>query len=222
MNFTIKANTTVGFVGTTGSGKSTTADILLGLLAPQKGQIYVDEQRLEGERLNRWQQSIAHVPQSIFLADATIAENIAFGIPSQKIDIDRVRYAAQLAQIDEHIRTMPAQYDTYVGERGVRLSGGQRQRIGIARALYTQASVIVFDEATSALDSATEREVMNAIDGLSHRFTVILIAHRLTTLANCDQIIKFDRGNIIASGSYEELIDSAGEFRSFMLADASA
>ena len=205
LNLSIEVKTTVGFVGSTGSGKSTTTDLILGLLKPQKGTIWVDDQPLEGERLRQWQQSVAHVPQSIFLSDTTIAENIAFGIPREILDFEKVCKVAQLAQIDEFIQGLPAQYDTYVGERGVRLSGGQRQRIGIARALYRQASIIVFDEATSALDNTTEKEVMAAIYGLSHQFTLILIAHRLSTVEKCDCIFQLDQGQIAHSGTFKEL-----------------
>lgn len=192
----IKANTTVGFVGTTGSGKSTTADLILGLLQPEKGEILVDGEPLEGERLANWQRTIAHVPQSIFLSDATIAENIAFGVPLGEIDMERVQEAARLAQIADFIEGREGGYEEIVGERGIRLSGGQRQRIGIARALYKRASVIVLDEATSALDNTTEKEVMAAIEGLSHQLTVILIAHRLSTLEKCDRIFQLDQGQV--------------------------
>ena len=192
----IAARTTVGFVGKTGSGKSTMADLVLGLLQPQRGTIWIDNHPLEGKRLQQWQRSIAHVPQSIFLADVSIAENIAFGIPKQQIDIERVCEAARLANIDQFIRDLPAQYDTGVGEKGVRLSGGQRQRIGIARALYKQASLIVFDEATSALDEVMEKDVMKAIDGLSHELTMILIAHRSSSLEKCDYIYRLHQGRI--------------------------
>ena len=212
LSLSIGAKTTVGFVGGTGSGKSTTADLILGLLKPQKGTILADGQPLEGETLQRWQQGIAHVPQSIFLTDSTISENIAFGIPKPQIDFKRVVRAAQLAQIDDYIKQLPSGYETYVGERGVRLSGGQRQRIGIARALYQQATVIVFDEATSALDNATEKEVMSAIDGLSHQFTVILIAHRLSTVRRCDIIFELNFGRLMAKGKYEELLDLSPSF----------
>ena len=213
LNLTIKEKTTVGFVGSTGSGKSTTADLILGLLKPQKGMILVDGLLLKGERLWQWQQSIAHVPQNIFLSDGTIAENIAFGIPRSQIDFDQVHQSAHLAQLGDFIKSLPAGYDTYVGERGIRLSGGQRQRIGIARALYRDASVIVFDEATSALDNATEREVMAAIHALSHKFTIILIAHRLSTVEQCDLVVELNQGYVIAQGSYRELMDRSESFQ---------
>lgn len=201
INLTIAAKTTVAFVGSTGSGKSTIADLILGLLQPQKGKITIDDLLLEGERLYQWQKNIAHVPQSIFLSDGSIAENIAFGVSLNQIDLAQVKKAAQLAQIDHFIETLPAQYDTYVGERGIRLSGGQRQRIGIARALYGDASVIVFDEATSALDNATEKEVMSAIESLSHQFTIILIAHRLSTVEKCDRIFELNKGRLVTKSS---------------------
>lgn len=213
LNLSITAKTTVAFVGSTGSGKSTTADLIMGLLQPQQGALLADGQHLQGERLKRWQQGIAHVPQSIFLMDATIAENIAFGVAKTHIDFDRVRRAAKLAQIDDHINCLPAGYDSYVGERGIRLSGGQRQRIGIARALYREASVIVFDEATSALDNATEKEVMSAIDALSNQFTVIIIAHRLSTVKNSDQIFELHKGVVVAQGNYETLLNNSSSFR---------
>ena len=214
LNLTIAAKTTVAFVGSTGSGKSTTADLIMGLLQSQKGTLLADGQPLEGETLRRWQQGIAHVPQSIFLMDATIAENIAFGVPPKHIDFERVRRAAKLAQIDDHISQLPAGYDSYVGERGIRLSGGQRQRIGIARALYRDASVIVFDEATSALDNATEKEVMSAINGLSRQFTVILIAHRLSTVEKCDTIFELNLGRLVSQGNYRKLLAESASFKS--------
>jgi ATP-binding cassette subfamily B protein len=162
---------------------------------------------------------VAHVPQQIYLSDSSLAENIAFGIPEGEIDRAQVRRAAKLAQIDGFIEGLPAGYDTYVGERGIRLSGGQRQRIGIARALYKKASVIVFDEATSALDNATEREVMGAIESLGGQFTIILIAHRLSTVRGCDQIFELERGHLVAQGAYEDLIAHSESFRTIALAE---
>jgi ATP-binding cassette subfamily B protein len=213
LSLTIPARSRVGFVGTTGSGKSTTADVILGLLHPEKGGIYVDGKPLEGERLRAWQLGIAHVPQAIFIADTTIASNIAFGLPESEIDMAQVQKAAYLARISEFIESLDKGYDTFVGERGIRLSGGQRQRIGIARALYRQASVIVFDEATSALDNSTEREVMQAIEQLSDQLTIILIAHRLTTIEKCDVIYEFQNGRVIHQGTYGELLARSATFR---------
>lgn len=213
LDLSIAAKTTVAFVGSTGSGKSTTADLILGLVQPQKGQILVDGVPLAGERLRQWQAAVAHVPQQIYLSDSTLAENIAFGISEKEIDFNQVRRAAKLAQIDNFIEGLPAGYKTYVGERGIRLSGGQRQRIGIARALYKNASVIVFDEATSALDNATEREVMAAVEGLSGELTIIMIAHRLSTLERCDLVVELNRGNIVAQGTYKDLLESSSSFK---------
>jgi len=190
----------IGLIGGTGSGKSTTVDLLMGLLAPTKGQVLVDGQELHDPQrpalLSAWRASIAHVPQSIYLADSSIAENIAFGVPRHQIDQERVRRAAAQAQIASFIEASPEGYNSFVGERGIRLSGGQRQRIGIARALYKQAKVLVFDEATSALDNETERAVMQAVDGLSREPTLVIIAHRLTTVANCDRVIELNQGRI--------------------------
>ena len=216
LSFKIKARTTVAFVGSTGSGKSTTADLILGLLQPDRGDVLVDGEPLRGERLRSWQRTIAHVPQHIFLSDATVAENIAFGVPPEDIDLERVRRAAQLAQIADFIESRRDGYYSIVGERGISLSGGQRQRIGIARALYKQASVLILDEATSALDNATEREVMAAIEGLSGELTIILIAHRLTTVERCDQVIELHQGQVAAQGSYGELLLQSASFRAMV------
>ena len=213
LNLTISKGARVGFVGSTGSGKSTTLDLLMGLLMPTLGELLVDGQPVSGNRLRAWQRSIAHVPQSIYLADATLAENIAFGVPPDAIDLDRVQQAARQAQIADFIESSLEGYQAYVGERGIRLSGGQRQRIGIARALYKQASVLVFDEATSALDNATEQSVMDAIEGLSSDLTILLIAHRLTTVRRCDTIVELEHGRVVAQGTYEQLLERSPSFR---------
>jgi ABC-type multidrug transport system fused ATPase/permease subunit len=217
LDLTIPKGARVGFVGRTGSGKTTTLDLLMGLLEPAKGQILVDGQSILGERRRSWQRAIAHVPQSIFLADITIAENIAFGVPRDEIDMNLVRKAARQAQIDKFIESSRKAYNELVGERGIRLSGGQRQRIGIARALYKQASVLIFDEATSSLDNATEQAVMESIESLNRDLTILIIAHRLTTVKRCDQIIELAHGKVVAQGSYEQLLEQSHSFRSMAL-----
>lgn len=219
LDLTITKGTRVGFVGSTGSGKSTTLDLMMGLLLPTEGQLLVDGKPVSGDHLRAWQRTIAHVPQSIYLADTSLAENIAFGVPRQLIDMSRVREAAQQAQIAEFIESRTGGYNAHVGERGIQLSGGQRQRIGIARALYKKASVLIFDEATSALDNATEQSVMTAIDGLDRGLTILLIAHRLTTVMNCDVIIELEHGKVASQGSYDELLTHSASFR--QLAQAS-
>ena len=208
-NLSIPKGARVGFIGTSGSGKSTVMDLLMGLLLPSAGKMLVDNLPLNSTRRLAWQRNVAHVPQAIFLADASFAENIAFGVPIEQIDLVRVRHAAQRAQIAQFIESSTQGYGAMVGERGVRISGGQRQRIGIARALYKQATVLVFDEATSALDSMTEEAVMQAIEGLGQELTILLIAHRLTTLKNCSQIIELDAGGIKRVGSYQEILSQA-------------
>jgi ATP-binding cassette, subfamily B, bacterial PglK len=213
LNLTIRKGSRVGFVGSTGSGKSTTLDLLMGLLMPTEGELLVDDQPISGNRVMSWQRSIAHVPQNIYLADSTLAENIAFGVPPDTIDMDRVQQAARQAQIADFIESSPKGYQAYVGERGIRLSGGQRQRIGIARALYKQASVLVFDEATSALDNATEQSVMDAIQALSSDLTILLIAHRLSTVRRCDTIVELEHGQVVAQGTYEQLFECSPSFR---------
>jgi ABC-type multidrug transport system fused ATPase/permease subunit len=216
LNLTIPKGARVGFIGRTGSGKSTTLDLLMGLLIPTEGKLLVDGQPISGNRLRAWQRSIAHVPQSIYLSDATLAENIAYGVPPDSIDLDRVRQAARQAQIAEFIERSPEGYQAYVGERGIRLSGGQRQRIGIARALYKQATILVLDEATSSLDSATEQGVMDAIEGLSGDLTILIIAHRLTTVRRCDTIVELELGKVVAQGTYEQLLTCSFSFRSMV------
>ena len=195
----------VGFIGATGSGKSTLLDVVMGLLQPTKGSMEIDDQVVTAGNHRAWQEHIAHVPQNIFLADSSIDENIAFGVPTDQIDHHRVKQAARQAQIADTIESWPNQYQTFVGERGIRLSGGQRQRIGIARALYKKADVIIFDEATSALDSETEEAVMQAIEGLSKDLTLLIIAHRLTTLKNCSQIVELFNGCVKKTGNYNEI-----------------
>ncbi|MFH0798571.1 MAG: ABC transporter ATP-binding protein [Pseudomonadota bacterium] len=206
VNLVIPKGARIGFVGSTGSGKSTALDLLMALLEPAQGRILVDGRPISSGNRRAWQRTIAHVPQSIYLADTTIAENIAFGVPPKQIDLDRVREAASRAQISEFIENRPEGYSTFVGERGIRLSGGQRQRIGIARALYKQATVLVFDEATSALDSATEMAVMSAIEDLNRDLTMFIIAHRITTLQNCDTIVQLEHGKMMAQYSYEDIM----------------
>lgn len=206
LNLTIAKGSRVGFIGSTGSGKSTLLDIVMALLPPTEGTLEIDGQPITIANHRTWQAHIAHVPQAIFLADSTIEENIAFGVPKDQIDHERIRQAARQAQIADIIETWPEQYQTFVGERGIRLSGGQRQRIGIARALYKQADVIIFDEATSALDNETEQAVMQAIEGLSGDLTILIIAHRLTTLKNCTQIVELADGGIMRTGIYQEIV----------------
>jgi ABC-type multidrug transport system fused ATPase/permease subunit len=208
ISLSIAKGSRVGFIGRTGSGKSTLLDIVMGLLQPTDGTIEIDGQIITSANQRNWQAHIAHVPQAIFLADSTIEENIAFGVPKDQINHLRVRQAAQQAQIADSIESWPDQYQTFVGERGIRLSGGQRQRIGIARALYKQADVIIFDEATSALDNETELAVMQAIEGLSKDLTLLIIAHRLTTLKNCTHIVELSEGGIKRTGSYQDIIDA--------------
>lgn len=200
----------IGLIGSTGSGKSTLVDLLMGLLEPTVGRILVDGVDLhdprQPEQLTAWRATIAHVPQSIYLADSSIAENIAFGIPREQIDLPRVRQAAEQAQIAAFIESSPQGYATFVGERGIRLSGGQQQRIGIARALYKRVQVLVLDEATAALDNATEQAVMEAVEGLSRDLTIVMIAHRLSTVQRCDRLIHLERGSIRSQGSPDQLL----------------
>ncbi len=206
VNLVITKGSRVGFIGATGSGKSTMLDIIMGLLDPTDGMLIIDDQEIGMGNKRAWQDHIAHVPQAIFLADTTVEENIAFGLPKSEINHSRVRQAAKDAQIASSIERWPKQYETFVGERGVRLSGGQRQRIGIARALYKQADVIIFDEATSSLDNQTEKDVMKAIDNISKEITILIIAHRLSTLEKCTQIVELEDGGIKRTGSYKDLI----------------
>jgi len=183
-------NTSLGVIGPTGSGKSTFVDLLLGLYHPTAGEILIDGQPLTSALVRSWQASIGYVPQDIFLIDDTIARNIAFGLPDEKIDPARLREACAMAQILDFIEAeLPHGFDTNVGERGIRLSGGQRQRIGLARALYHRPSLLILDEATSALDVATEAKLLDALRSLSGKLTMVVAAHRLSAVANCDQLI---------------------------------
>ena len=214
----IPKNRLVAFAGSTGAGKTTIVDLVMGVLEPTQGRIFVDGTAVDKKNIGRWQANIGYVPQDIFLTDDTIANNIAFGCNPDEIDYAKVTEAARIANIHNFIaRELPGSYDTVIGERGVRLSGGQRQRLGIARALYLEPSVLILDEATSALDGATESAVMEAIDSLSGSKTIILIAHRLDTLKNCDMIFFLDRRIVAAKGTYQELVKNNAKFRSFQL-----
>jgi ABC-type multidrug transport system fused ATPase/permease subunit len=203
----IERGARIGFIGKTGSGKSTLADLIMGLLQPTRGEIRIDGEPLTAANLKQWQAGIAHVPQTIYLADTSIAENIAFGHDPRSIDRRRVREAAEQAQIATFVDSLPEQFETLVGERGVRLSGGQRQRIGLARAFYKRAGIIVLDEATSALDNETEAAVMDAIYTKSRDVTVLIIAHRLTTLRTCNLVFELNAGKIVREWRYQDLVE---------------
>jgi len=209
INLTIKKGTKVGFIGSTGSGKSTIVDIIMGLISPAAGSVFVDNVSLNSEKALAWQRQIAHVSQEIFLLDASFMENIAFGISPDKIDKDKVKEAATIANISSVIEETAESYQTMVGEGGVRLSGGQRQRIGIARALYRNAPILVLDEATSALDSDTEHRIIQAINNYACDITVIMIAHRTSTLMNCDWIYRLENGKIEAEGNPVEILQGS-------------
>jgi ATP-binding cassette, subfamily B, bacterial PglK len=213
IDLTIPAHSTIGFVGATGSGKTTTVDVILGLLEPQHGHLRIDGQAITATNRRPWQRAIGYVPQHIYLADDSVAANIAFGVNARDIDQHALERAAKIANLHEFVSNdLPKGYATTVGERGVRLSGGQRQRIGIARALYHNPQVLILDEATSALDNLTEQAVMEAVNNLDHDITTILIAHRLSTVRQCDQIYLLERGEVKASGTYEQLTASSQQF----------
>lgn len=214
IKLTIPARSTVGIVGTTGSGKTTTVDIILGLLKADKGTLEIDGQVINKNNLRAWQRSVGYVPQQIFLSDNTLSANIAFGVDPELINQKAVERAAKMANLHEFIiNELPHQYQTKVGERGIRLSGGQRQRIGIARALYHNPKVLIMDEATSALDNLTEQAVMDAVNNLGKKITIIMIAHRLSTVKNCDIIFLLENGQLKAEGTFEKLIEVNDEFR---------
>jgi ABC-type multidrug transport system fused ATPase/permease subunit len=215
ITLTVAAKTTVGLVGSTGSGKTTTVDLILGLLEAQSGSLLVDGKIISREDQRSWQKAIGYVPQQIYLSDDTISANIAFGVEGTNIDKEAVERAAKIANLHDFVvNELPMGYQTSVGERGVRLSGGQRQRIGIARALYHQPQVLILDEATSALDNLTEQAVMEAVYTLGHEITIILIAHRLSTVRDCDTIFLLENGTIKAQGTFDELIELDDRFRS--------
>lgn len=212
-NLKIEKNTTIGIVGATGSGKTTLVDIILCLLRPHKGHIYIDEKKINNQNMISWQKNLGYVPQTIYLTDDTLENNIAFGIPEDEIDISKVKQAAKWAQLDKFINGLPEGYNTLVGERGVRLSGGQRQRIGIARALYHNPKVLVMDEATSSLDRITENIIIETINNFSHKKTIIMVAHRLATIKECDVIHIIDSGRVIDSGDYNSLLEKNPKFK---------
>jgi ATP-binding cassette, subfamily B, bacterial PglK len=207
VNLSFKKGETIGFIGVTGSGKSTLIDILMGLLPPTSGELLIDGIAITKEKRGVWQMHISHVPQSIYLADSTIQENIAFGVESEYIQESKVFQAAKQAQISELINNLKNKYKAFVGEQGVHLSGGQRQRIGIARALYKDSDVLIFDEATSALDNQTEKKIMQQINKLKENQTIFIIAHRLTTLKQCDRIIRINTDHTIEQLNYNQIIN---------------
>lgn len=213
LNMLIPVNKVVGVVGSSGSGKSTLIDILLGLLEPHHGELRIDGTIINSQNRRLWQNTIGFVAQSIFLSEGSIAENVAFGIPKDKIDLDKVQQALELAHLSEFIQGLEKGLHTKVGERGVQLSGGQRQRIGIARALYNKAEVLIFDEATSSLDGLTEKMVMEAIHNFSGKKTIIMIAHRIKTVEKCDQIFFIDKGKVVDQGTFQELIKTNKQFK---------
>ena len=215
ISLNIPVKSTIGLIGATGSGKTTTVDIILGLLEAQKGTLEVDGKIITKQNSRSWQRSIGYVPQHIYLADDTVAANIAFGVNYQNINQEVVEKVSKIANLHNFvIEELFSQYQTPIGERGVRLSGGQRQRIGIARALYHNPKVLILDEATSALDNQTEKVVMDAVNNISKDITIILIAHRLNTVKNCDQIFKLDKGKIVSKGTFDELINENKNFTS--------
>lgn len=215
ISLVIPAYKSIGFVGPTGSGKSTIVDIILGLLSPHEGEVRIDSKALDASNCREWQKNIGYVPQHIYLSDDTIEANISFSEHKNHIDKAAVMRAAKIASLHEFIsKDLPEGYDTVVGERGVRLSGGQRQRIGIARALYHSPRLLVLDEATSALDNITERAVMDAVANINHEITIIMIAHRLSTVRECDKIFFLEEGKIKLEGTYSDLVKRDEVFRS--------
>lgn len=207
LNLEVNVGSMIGFVGSSGSGKTTTADLILGLLQGQSGNLKIDDLIINTKNSHIWRDMVGYVPQHIFLSDDTIAANIAFGLSTDSIDYQAVEHAGRMAKIHDFIiRDLPLAYQTIVGERGIRLSGGQRQRIGIARALYRNPKVLLLDEATSSLDNSTEKEIMDSLKLLSGQLTIIMVAHRLSTLRDCDHLFLFEKGKILASGSYKDIV----------------
>ena len=214
INIIIPIKSTIGFVGVTGSGKTTTVDIILGLLEAKKGTLEVDGQIISKDNLRSWQKCIGYVPQHIYLSDDTVSANIAFGVEPKDISQEAVEKASKIANLHQFVTNeLPKQYETTIGERGVRLSGGQRQRIGIARALYHNPQLLILDEATSALDNQTEKAVMDAVNNLNKDRTIIQISHRLSTVKNCDIIFLLDKGQLQHEGTFEDLINVSENFR---------
>ena len=213
INITISANSVVGIVGPTGSGKSTLINILLGLIEPKTGKLFVDQKKIDERNRRSWQNSIGYVAQNIFLSEGSVAENVAFGIPKEEIELDKVYKSLELANILDHVMSLENGINTKVGERGIKLSGGQQQRIGIARALYNESNVLILDEATSSLDGHTEKVIMNSILEFSGKKTIIMIAHRLKTVERCDQIFLINEGLLVDQGTYQELIERNQVFR---------
>ncbi len=216
VSFSIPRGKAIAFIGSSGAGKTTVVDLLLGLLEPQKGEIKVDGVDIT-QNLSAWQRSIGYIPQFIYLADETLRNNIAFGLPDHKINNEKVWQAIRLAQLEELVHRLPEGLNTIIGERGTRLSGGQRQRVGIARALYHDPQILVMDEATSALDNITEKLIIEAIENLKGERTIIMVAHRLTTVMNCDLLYLMDSGKVIMAGTYRELMESSEHFREMVI-----
>jgi ABC-type multidrug transport system fused ATPase/permease subunit len=213
LSLEIRKNASVALVGATGCGKTTVIDLLMGLLSPAEGRLSVDEATIDDASVARWQRLVGHVPQQIFLFDDTVARNIAFGLPDARIDMAQVERAARLARLHDFVAALPQGYATVVGERGVRMSGGERQRIGIARALYHDPELLVLDEATSALDNVTESAVLDALQTLAGHKTIVMVAHRLSSVKACDVICVMESGQIVERGGYDQLIASSERFR---------
>ena len=213
LNMVIPVNSIIGLVGPSGSGKSTLIDIILGLIKPEQGLLKIDNKTINNNNRRSWQNTIGFVAQSIFCPEGSIAENVAFGIPQEQIDLEQVQNALKLAHLTDLIQNLEQDIHTKVGERGVQLSGGQRQRIGIARALYHKAQVLIFDEATSSLDGITEKMIMDAIHDFGGKKTIIMIAHRIKTVQKCDQIFFIDKGRVVDKGTYHELIEKNEHFK---------